>query len=137
MSGNCVDAFILPLTPCMRVTRPCSGVVCAFAQHVSTKPPELRCALPRSWDQRLVALQDYYGNPGAVMPFHFLNPGGYIGNVSFWLHALKDYQLGQAGARYHAHPLSVHAATLLQGSGQQPRGLVEPGRSTSLFITCQ
>ena len=34
------------------------------------------------------------------MPFHFLNPGGYIGNVSFWLDALKDYQLGQAGALY-------------------------------------
>ena len=56
-----------------------------------------------SWDQRLAAIQDYYGDPGAVMPFHFLNPGGYIGNVTFWLQALKDYQLGKAGTPHNLH----------------------------------
>ncbi|BDA42945.1 probable protein EXORDIUM-like 3 at C-terminar half [Coccomyxa sp. Obi] len=48
------------------------------------------------WDERLAALQNYYGNPGSVFPFHYLNPGGYVANVSFWIRALDDYKKGQA-----------------------------------------
>ncbi|CAL8467417.1 g6955 [Coccomyxa elongata] len=48
------------------------------------------------WDERLAALQNYYGNPGSVFPFHYLNPGGYVANVTFWLCALEDYKKGQA-----------------------------------------
>jgi hypothetical protein len=58
------------------------------------------CDLPLSWDERLAAIQDYYGSPGPVMPFHFLNPGAYISNVTFWLKALDDYQHGNV----RAHP---------------------------------
>ncbi|EIE24427.1 hypothetical protein COCSUDRAFT_65352 [Coccomyxa subellipsoidea C-169] len=48
------------------------------------------------WDVRLKALQSYYGNPGSVFPFHYLNPGGYVSNVTFWLRALDDYKMGEA-----------------------------------------
>nr|QOL01142.1 putative extracellular protein CSOL_065 [Pseudococcomyxa simplex] len=48
------------------------------------------------WDVRLKALQNYYGNPGSVFPFHYLNPGGYVTNVTFWLRALDDYKKGEA-----------------------------------------
>lgn len=48
-----------------------------------------------SWDERLVAIQDYYGSTGPVMPFHYLNPGAYVSNVTFWLKALADYQAGK------------------------------------------
>jgi hypothetical protein len=48
---------------------------------------------------RLQALQNYYGSPGLVFPFHFLNPGGYISNVTFWLRALEDYQKGVVRSR--------------------------------------
>lgn len=44
---------------------------------------------------RLKALQNYYGNPGSVFPFHYLNPGGYVTNVTFWLRALDDYKKGE------------------------------------------
>ena len=66
------------------------------------------CDLPRSWDERLAAIQDYYGSPGAVMPFHFLNPGAYISNVTFWLKALDDYQHGNVRA-YNVAALAGHA----------------------------
>lgn len=39
-------------------------------------------------------LQAYYGSPGLVFPFHFLNPGGYVSNITFWLRALEDYKKG-------------------------------------------
>ncbi|CAL8467418.1 g6956 [Coccomyxa elongata] len=48
------------------------------------------------WDVRLQALQKYYGNPGSVFPFHYLNPGAYISNVTFWVRALDDYKKGEA-----------------------------------------
>ena len=48
-----------------------------------------------SWDVRLKALQNYYGNPGSVFPFHYLNPGGYVSNVTFWLRALDEYKKGE------------------------------------------
>ena len=41
-------------------------------------------------------MQDYYGSTGPVMPFHYLNPGAYVNNVTFWLKALADYQAGKA-----------------------------------------
>ena len=49
-----------------------------------------------SWDVRLAALKGYYGQPkSTIFPFAYLNPGGYISNVTFWLNALKDYELGK------------------------------------------
>ncbi|BDA42947.1 probable protein EXORDIUM-like 5 [Coccomyxa sp. Obi] len=48
------------------------------------------------WDARLGALQNYYGNPGSVFPFHYLNPGAYVSNVDFWLRALDDYKKGES-----------------------------------------
>lgn len=55
-----------------------------------------------SWDVRLQALQNYYGNPGSVFPFHYLNPGAYISNVTFWVRALDDYKKGEVTHRAHA-----------------------------------
>jgi len=54
-----------------------------------------------SWDVRLQALQNYYGSPGAVFPFHYLNPGGYVTNVTFWLRALDDYKKGEVRPCQH------------------------------------
>ena len=49
-----------------------------------------------SWDTRLAALKGYYGQPkSTIFPFAYLNPGGYFSNVTFWLNALKDYELGK------------------------------------------
>lgn len=53
------------------------------------------CAL-RSWDVRLAALKSYYGQPTGIFPFAYINPGGFLSNVTFWLNALKDYQHGEA-----------------------------------------
>jgi len=55
---------------------------------------DLLHALNCSWDARLVALKNYYGSPGVVFPFAFLNPGGFYGDVKFWQRALEDYQNG-------------------------------------------
>lgn len=54
------------------------------------------CLCPCSWDDRLAALKNYYGQPKTkIFPFAYLNPGGFISNVTFWLNALKDYELGK------------------------------------------
>jgi len=53
-----------------------------------------------SWDVRLAALKNYYGTPTThIFPFAFLNPGGYFSNVTFWVNALKDYELGKVSIR--------------------------------------
>lgn len=55
-----------------------------------------KCGCLCSWDVRLAALKGYYGQPkSTIFPFAYLNPGGYISNVTFWLNALKDYELGK------------------------------------------
>ena len=65
-----------------------------------------------SWDVRLAALKSYYGQPqGNMFPFAYLNPGGYIGNVTFWLHALKEYELGQVGC--NTSHLVCHAESVM------------------------
>ena len=53
-----------------------------------------------SWDVRLAALKNYYGTPKtSIFPFAFLNPGGYFSNVTFWVNALKDYELGKVSTQ--------------------------------------
>ncbi len=60
-----------------------------------------------SWDVRLAALKGYYGQPkSTIFPFAYLNPGGYISNVTFWLNALKDYELGKVSHNTSARPTS-------------------------------
>ena len=65
----------------------------------------LKRACMCSWDVRLAALKGYYGQPkSTIFPFAYLNPGGYISNVTFWLNALKDYELGRVSHNTPTRP---------------------------------
>lgn len=67
-----------------------------WAAHKWRQAAELSAGACCSWDVRLAALKGYYGQPkSTIFPFAYLNPGGYISNVTFWLNALKDYELGK------------------------------------------
>ena len=66
------------------------------SQHRTVASRTMKHGCLCSWDVRLAALKGYYGQPkSTIFPFAYLNPGGYISNVTFWLNALKDYELGR------------------------------------------